>query len=133
MPEYNQPPMGHRNEQPPRQRNGQRPHGGRKGHQNQVNNDQRHPKPMYRHHNEAGHLLRSFIHCLLWFTLILVHNAKVFCYSRCLARHEYLLNIHRNGQQYSMNMDQKVEFYEQAPKAEKKQKKAVKKQMKAQA
>jgi len=128
--------MGHMNEQPPRSREGQRPHhGGRRGHhgQNQKNRETKPGQPVYRHHNEAGHLFKKFIGVLLWATLILVHNGKIFCYSRCLARHEYLLNIHMNGQQQSMNMDQKVEFYEQAPKAEKKQKKAVKKQMKAQA
>lgn len=61
------------------------------------------------------------------------HVAKIYMYSLALAKKEYLTNIHKNGQESNMNMDQKVEFYEQAPKAEKKSKKAIKKQMKAQA
>jgi hypothetical protein len=73
-------------------------------------------------------LLKRFVIGLFWIALIVVHNAKVFCYSKCLARHEYLLFIHKNGQKCSMNMDQKID-----PKAERKHKKAVKKQMKAQA
>lgn len=73
------------------------------------------------------------MHIIFWSALIFGHLAKIFMYARCLAMHEYLTNIHLNGQQTAMNMDQKVEFYEKAPKVDKKQKKAVKKQMKAQA
>lgn len=57
------------------------------------------------------------VHFLFWVVLLSVHVAKVYCYSMALAKHEYLINIHKNGQQCSMNMDQKVDFYEQAPKA----------------
>lgn len=64
------------------------------------------------------------------FNMFLIsHLCKICKFAKAHRRHEYLNNILANGEEKCQDMDQRVKFYEQAAKAQKKQKKAVQKQL----
>lgn len=95
-----------------------------------------HEKPMRDHsppvaHGPPHHFKKCHVVFLtIVFNMFLIsHLCKICRFAKAHKRHEYLNNILTNGEEKCQDMDQRVEFYEQAAKAQKKQKKAVQKQM----